>query len=703
MGKRMNNVLKRFFAVWRRAGAAIFLLMVAGGGTVVRADANVTVGPETVVPIPVNPVYYYANDSCFPYIRNSNGTTHLTFWVDGANFRSEGPSLDAMNPIDSTNAVLGATAGAFDNGGVWLQRAVRVNGVLYGFYHAEDHSCVPYTEWNSTGLATSTNDGASWTKEGEILGSPNPCTGFGGVVANTVVWDAANSRWMGWGGPEVFVSTNAAAAPGTWYAYTNGSFSVPQPGPGPTGSLPTLNANLSVQSVAWNPYFNAWFMTYNHWGDGLHIFYTTSRDGITWAPEMTLTTGTTNYSVGYPEIIGDTDLSFGQDGWLVYERFPSTQPDRSRDMMERWVHFGALTAPASPTNLSASGQWACQPQVTLTWNATAQAQGYNLFRAGSSGGIYTQVGSVSTSASFPTYVDNTVTAGNVYYYEVQTTNTAGASALSAPVRVYATGAVMGNAISVNFAGGTTGVTNTLMDCSEVAGVVPVAGWNNAVGATGTVANVIYNGGAAAGATVSWSSANTWSSGITDQPGNYRMMEGYLDGANPSVTISNLPAAFTNAGYNVYVYANGDSTSGRTGKYTIGATSLELTDSSRFSGNFGVASNGTGNYVLFTNLSAAGFTLVCQGVGGGDGNLRAPVNGLQVVATRANLGGSLTGQVVGGSIQITWPGAELGWDLEVQTNSLTPGHWVEVPDSFQTTQTTFPLNASESVFFRLRAN
>jgi hypothetical protein len=198
----------------------------------------VTLGPPTVVPVPTNPIYYYANDSRFPYLPNSNGTAKIMFWVDGVNFRSEGPSLDRMKPISPAGSVLSRTAGAFDNGGVWLQSVVRHNGKLYGFYHAEDHSCVPYTEWNTTGLAISTDDGRTWLKQGQIIGNPNPCTGFGGIEARSIAWDAAHSRWMGWGGPYGFVSTNADAAPGTWFGYHNGTLTRPCRASNPWRGIP---------------------------------------------------------------------------------------------------------------------------------------------------------------------------------------------------------------------------------------------------------------------------------------------------------------------------------------------------------------------------------------------------------------------------------------------------------------------------------
>ncbi|MGH7976086.1 MAG: LamG-like jellyroll fold domain-containing protein, partial [Limisphaerales bacterium] len=55
----------------------------------------------------------------------------------------------------------------------------------------------------------------------------------------------------------------------------------------------------------------------------------------------------------------------------------------------------------------------------------------------------------------------------------------------------------------------------------------------------------------------------------------------------------------------------------------------------------------------------------------------------------------------GQIQIAWPQDYTGWNLQVQTNSLTGTNWVTVPISTLTNQMAFPIDpANGSVFFRL---
>src|SRR5882757_2872714 len=82
--------------------------------------------------------------------------------------------------------------------------------------------------------------------------------------------------------------------------------------------------------------------------------------------------------------------------------------------------------PAAPTNLTAT---AGDTQVSLTWSASTGATSYNVKRATTSGGPYTQI-AAPTSTS---YTDTVLTNGTTYYYVVSATNSTGESANSAQV------------------------------------------------------------------------------------------------------------------------------------------------------------------------------------------------------------------------------------------------------------------------------
>ncbi|MCU1241144.1 MAG: hypothetical protein JWO71_1870 [Candidatus Acidoferrum typicum] len=191
------------------------------------------------------------------------------------------------------------------------------------------------------------------------------------------------------------------------------------------------------------------------------------------------------------------------------------------------------------------------------------------------------------------------------------------------------------AIGINFSGG-----NTNMAASETAGVVAQNNWNNASGASISSPLALVNQtGSPSGATVSWTSDNTWAlSSVLDQAGNTRMMRGYLDTGNSHPTVVTV-ANLSSGTYNIYVYADGDNgTSTRTGSYQLSGpgitpTIISLTDApnTNFAGTFVQANNSNGNYILFSNVPVtSGFTLTATPGQTSDGYPRAPVNGIQIV-------------------------------------------------------------------------
>jgi hypothetical protein len=184
-----------------------------------------------------------------------------------------------------------------------------------------------------------------------------------------------------------------------------------------------------------------------------------------------------------------------------------------------------------------------------------------------------------------------------------------------------------------------------MTATEMAGFKPATHWNSASGLNGTVPALVLSGGTATTAAVAWSSpfvsgtTGVWHIGFPDAPGDVRMMNGYLDPSNPAmpgtVTVSGLPASVAAAGYDVYVYALGDISyvTTRTYKYTIGATSFTVSQTGvtpmPFAGYKLAPQGGAGNYVVFKSVTGTSFMLTATPLGGTQ--MRAPVNGLQIVA------------------------------------------------------------------------
>jgi concanavalin A-like lectin/glucanase superfamily protein/Ig-like domain-containing protein len=195
--------------------------------------------------------------------------------------------------------------------------------------------------------------------------------------------------------------------------------------------------------------------------------------------------------------------------------------------------------------------------------------------------------------------------------------------------------------------------DTVMALTDVAGVVPQANWNDLGGLSGTDLALVDDSGAATGATVTWTSNNTWRTDI-DQTisGDYRMMKGYLDYQhNPAtpiqVTIENIPYGR----YDLYVYFDGDGGEWRNGSYDIrnpttsaviaGPIHYQDPASTHFDGTYiEVPATSTtdegvdtpaGNYCIFEGLNDSSILVYAQGTTSESGDtFRVQTNGIQII-------------------------------------------------------------------------
>jgi hypothetical protein len=196
------------------------------------------------------------------------------------------------------------------------------------------------------------------------------------------------------------------------------------------------------------------------------------------------------------------------------------------------------------------------------------------------------------------------------------------------------------AIGIDFVGSSP----TPMGGTESAGVIAKPRWNSAIGAVGTAGLRLADElGVSTDAVVTWSANNAWATPIGDQPGNARLMKGYLDTTSTSattVTVSGLPPR----SYDVYVYADGDNRSSeRSAAYTIRGigittTTINLTDAANtnFATTFTRADSSKGNYVRF-RITATGFTLTATPIASAVTTRRAPINGIQIVPAASPAG------------------------------------------------------------------
>ena len=239
--------------------------------------------------------------------------------------------------------------------------------------------------------------------------------------------------------------------------------------------------------------------------------------------------------------------------------------------------------------------------VSVTWQTLASASSYRLKRAIAEGGPYAVIADGLTSTAF---TDATVQNGTTYYYAVsaivsgQETPDSGAHA--------ATPAGLPQTVSWNYDRFGT-VSGT-----AVAGVVPVANWNNSW-PSNPVSNLIDSAGQPTSLDISYGSYNTWSIQGTspavdgDGTSNKRLLNGYLNAGPASwsppttrstVTLSQIPHGF----YDLIVYFSSDQ-GNREGQVSDGTTTYHFK-------SLGPASISGSNatFARATDTTAAGYAV-----------------------------------------------------------------------------------------------
>jgi hypothetical protein len=229
--------------------------------------------------------------------------------------------------------------GAFDNNGAWLYSVFRSSGNdLIGFYHGEDTQwpgapSEHFIAWKSIALATSSDNGVTWTKQGQILrtNAVKPSLpAWGGNGDFSVVWDVDNARWvmfytdssaLGSADIKLAVSPDPQARPGTWLKWRNGAFQ--EPGLSGAASatpapVPLLGGNPSVH---YNTHIGRWIMVYHSWAGSLWL--SSSADLIQWDAPRLLLAAAPGERLWFATIVGDTDQIAGRDATLVYAYFPN--------------------------------------------------------------------------------------------------------------------------------------------------------------------------------------------------------------------------------------------------------------------------------------------------------------------------------------------------------------------------------------------
>jgi hypothetical protein len=169
-----------------------------------------------------------------------------------------------------------------------------------------------------------------------------------------------------------------------------------------------------------------------------HVYDTSAQAGLwqTWLDGV-LQAHITSNTVGFSTapLLGRNGGGYGFYGdiaeVIVYGR---TLSATERYAVSAYLNqkYGIMAAPAAPTDLAVESISSSENILTWTASSASSLVQYLILRATSSGGPFTQIGSV---AGTPTYLDATAVAGQQYYYEVVTQGTGGESSPSAAVAV----------------------------------------------------------------------------------------------------------------------------------------------------------------------------------------------------------------------------------------------------------------------------
>jgi fibronectin type 3 domain-containing protein len=193
-----------------------------------------------------------------------------------------------------------------------------------------------------------------------------------------------------------------------------------------TASVPSGPTNLTVTpgstgaTLKWTASTSGSPTSYN-------VYRGTATDGEATAPVATVSGTTTTFT--------DSGLTNGKT--YFYNVAANNSVGVSPDSNEVSVSPGSTTtAPPAPTGLTANP---ANSSIDLTWNPSAGATGYSIYRGTAPGGEGATPVGTTTSDSF---TDTGLTNGTGYYYTVTATNTGGASAKTAETNTVPTAAVV---------------------------------------------------------------------------------------------------------------------------------------------------------------------------------------------------------------------------------------------------------------------
>jgi hypothetical protein len=196
------------------------------------------------------------------------------------------------------------------------------------------------------------------------------------------------------------------------------------------GKLSTFG-DTSVSAEVANPDDLSSFAAVRSSDGALTVMVINKQQGSTPVTVSLANFGTNGTAQAY-QIASATQTSITQLGSVPIANNAITTTVPSQSITLFVIPAGNITSvPAAPTGLAAT---VASGTVTLTWNGGGGATSYTVKRGAASGGPFTSLGSVASTAP-ATYTDTGLTNGNTYYYVVAGTNAAGTSPNSAALAV----------------------------------------------------------------------------------------------------------------------------------------------------------------------------------------------------------------------------------------------------------------------------